>query len=142
MSGLNIDKLLVALENDKNESIMETTKSDIKTIKNDVLQELNLPRDKLKELHQKLNNYRYISDISELQSGCFLRWINLKNYDNIQLTRGAFLCDIDIVDDGINIIFKTPFGKHCSYKMNELLLFQKITDDEQVILSALKYLKK
>lgn len=142
MSRLNIDKLLVALENDKNESIMETTKSDIKTVKNNVLQELNLSRETLKEWHRKLDNYRYISDISELQSGCFLRWINLKNYDNLQLTRGAFLCDIDIVDDGINIIFKNPFGKHCSYKMNELLLFQRITDDEQVILSALKYLHK
>ena len=71
-----------------------------------------------------------------------MRWINLKNYDNLQLTRGAFLCDIDIVDDGINIIFKNLFGKHCTFKMNELLLFQKITDDEQVILSALKYLQK
>lgn len=142
MSRLNIDNLLNALENDKNESIMETTKSDIKTVKNNVLQELNLSREKLKDLHKKLTNYRYIGDISELQSGCFLRWINLKNYDNLQLTRGAFLCDIDIADDGINIIFKNLFGKHCTYKMNELLLFQKITDDEQVILSALKYLQK
>ena len=142
MSRLNVDKLLIALENDKNESIMETTRSDIKTIKNNVLQQLNLPRETLKELHRKLNNYRYISDISELQSGCFLRWINLKNYDNLQLTRGAFLCDIDITDDGINIIFKNLYGKHCTFKMNELLLFQKITDDEQVILSALKYLQK
>ncbi len=142
MSRLNIDKLLLALENEKNESIMETTKSNIKTIKNNVLQELNLPREILKDWHQKLDNYRYISDISELQSGCFLRWINLKNYDNLQLSRGAFLCDIDIVNDGINIIFKNLFGKHCTLKMNELLLFQKITDDEQVILSALKYLQK
>jgi hypothetical protein len=142
MSRLNIDKLLVALENEKNESIMETTKSDIKTIKNNVLQELNLSRETLKEWHLKLQNYRFISDISELQSGCYLRWVNLKNYDNLQLTRGSFLCDIDITDGGINIIFKTPYGRHCTYKMNELLLFQRITDDEQVILSALKYLHK
>ena len=68
--------------------------------------------------------------------------LDLKNYDNLQLTRGAFLCDIDISDDGINIICKNLFGRHCTFKMNEILLFQKISDDEQVILSALKYLQK
>ena len=50
MSGINIDKLLVALENEKNESIIETNKSDIKSIKNNVLQQLNLSREKIKRI--------------------------------------------------------------------------------------------
>ena len=140
MSRLNVDKLLKALDNDNNESIIETNKSDIKQIKNNVFQQLNLPKDKLKEYHLKLRDYRYVDDVSEIQSGCFFRWINLKNPENISLTRGAFLCDIGINNDGIHLIFKIPYGQHCQIRMDEVFLFQKLTEDEHVILSAMKFL--
>ena len=116
MSKLDIEQLTKAFNNDKNESIMETTKSDIKQIKNTVLQQLNIPRETLKIYHQKLNNYRFVDDISDLHSGNYLRWINLKNPENINLTKGSFLCDIEINEDGIHLIFKKSIWTTLSNK--------------------------
>jgi hypothetical protein len=137
-----MENLITALENNKNESIIETNKTDIKQIKNDVLQQLNISRETLKSYHKKLKDYRFVDDISDLQSGNYLRWINLSDPININLTKGSFLCDIEINGDGIHLIFKNPYGRHCQIRMDEVFLFQKITNEEQVILSALKYLQK
>ena len=58
----NIDKELLgqALENDDNQSLMNLDHAKIKCIKNDMLQKLQLPREKLKGLHNSLKNYRYV----------------------------------------------------------------------------------
>lgn len=140
MSKFNVERLLNALENEKNENIIDHNISDLKQLNNNVLQQLNLPREKLKELNKKLKNYRYVDDISELHSGYYYRWINLKDPANIKLTLGAYLCDIEINTDGIHIKFITHTKRHWQVRMDEILLFQRITDDENVILSALKYL--
>ena len=59
-----------------------------------MLQKLQLSRDDLKSLHKKLKDYRYCSDLTDLQSGNYLRWIPLKDPDNLNLTNGAYLCDV------------------------------------------------
>jgi len=46
------DDLFNALENETNSSIMNLTNSKIKDHKNNVLQQLQLPRDKLKHFHK------------------------------------------------------------------------------------------
>tara|TARA_Y100000589_G_C26629029_1_gene417272 strand:+ start:69 stop:482 length:414 start_codon:yes stop_codon:yes gene_type:complete len=137
-----MENLIDALENDKNESIMNTNLSNIKEIKNNVLQQLNISRESLKALHEKLKNYRFVDEISDLQSGNYVRWINLKNPEKLYLTRGAFLCDIEINNDGVHIIFRNPRGRYCQIRMDEVFLFQRLTDQEQVLLSAIKYLQK
>ena len=79
MSELNVNQLLNALENESNTSIMNLTSSKIKDIKNNMLQSLQLERKQLKIFHKKLKEYRYCSDMSDLQFGYYIRWIPLKN---------------------------------------------------------------
>ena len=69
MSDLEINNLLLALENESNSSIMNLTSSKIKTIKNNMLQRLGLERDELKKIHKKLKDYRYCSDMNDVQYG-------------------------------------------------------------------------
>ena len=59
MSELDVNNLLNALENESNASIMNLTSSKIKSMKNNILQKLQLDRETLKVFHKKLKGYRY-----------------------------------------------------------------------------------
>ena len=48
--------LMNALENESNASIMDLTSSKVKSQKNDILQQLQLPREKLKILGKSLDS--------------------------------------------------------------------------------------
>ena len=149
-----LDTLLTALENDKTNNIMKTSKSEIKEEKNDILQQLQLPRELLKEYHEKLKNYRYINNIDGLESGHYIRWINLKDIEKSQqspkhkqlyippINKGGYLCDIDVINDDVHLIMKSIYNRHFILKMSEVLVFKRLTDDEQIILSAMKYIQK
>jgi len=136
------ERLVTAIQNVKEESIVDTNLSEIKSVKNNVLQQLQLSREKLQDFHKRLQNYRYVDEITELNSGDYVRWIDLNNAANIKIASGAFVCDVEINSDGIHLKLKTITHRHIQLRMDEIFLFRKLTDDELVILSALKYLKQ
>ena len=142
MSELEIDKLLGALENETNASIMKLTNSKIKKYKNDALQRLQIRGEKLKIMHRKLKEYRYIGDLSGLQYGTYIRWIPLKDPTNIYLTNGGIIVDIDILKNGIHIKIKNNRNRIFQIKFDEVTIFQKLTLQEKVILSVLDHLDK
>ena len=108
MGDLDVNKLLNALENETNASIMKLNTSKIKSYKNTILQQLQLDRDILKSFHKKLKHYRYCDDFSDLQYGYYIRWIPLKNPDNLKLTNGGFIIDLKIIDNnGISMLDHT-----------------------------------
>ena len=83
MSELDINSLLKAVDNENNEHLLNLTNQIIKKQKNDILQKLQLKRETLKNFHKKLKNYRFVSELHEIQYGAYIRWINLKKNDNI-----------------------------------------------------------
>ena len=107
-----------------------------------MLQRLQLPRDKLKEFHKKLKKYRYCSDLKDIQFGFYIRWISLKNPEKIDLTNGGIVCDIKITEKGIYVVCKNRFNNIFQLKFDECLIFQKISQQEAVILKVLDYLVK
>ena len=139
---MNIELLEQALENDNNFSIINTNIQEIKTKKNDILQNLGLKKDDLKSFHSKLKNYRYIDEIKDFKYGANIRWINLKKIDNIKITNGASLCDIKITSNGLGLCLKTYNNTFFTIFLNENLIFQRISQEEDVILKAINYLSK
>jgi len=139
---MNIQLLQQALENDDNLNIINTNIQDIKNKKNEILQELGLKRDDLKSFHKKLNGYMYIDNISDLKYGRNIRWINLKQLDPIKITNGSILCDIKIGSKGIVLVLKGFNASFITLYFNENILFQKINDEEKIILKAVEYLEK
>ena len=137
---MDINNILSSLENENNESIMNLTSSKISDGKNNILQKLQLERNELKMFNKKLKQYRYVDEISDIQYGCYIRWISLKNPSNIKLTNGGLICDIIINDDDVNLRCKNNFNKFMEIKMNENIIFQKLTDQERTLLGALDYL--
>ena len=142
MGDLNIANLLNALENDSNSSIMNQTTRKIKDIKNNVLQRLQLSGKILKEFHKKLKKYRYFSDMHDLQFGYYIRWIPLKDPNNIKLTTGGIIIDIDIINDCIQIKVKNNQNRIFQIKFDEVMIFQKLSQQENVILTVLDYVVK
>lgn len=141
MSELDVEQLLQALDNDENESMIDLTTSKIKSIKNDMLQKLQLPRDTLKNYHKKLKDYRYVGELHEIRYGAYIRWINLKNIDNIRLTNGGIICDIQVTNTGLWIKCKNNMNRFFQLKLDECLIFQKLSDQERILLKALDYLQ-
>jgi len=142
MSKLNEEYLIKSLDNENNSGIENLSTRKIKTIKNDCLQQLQLPRDKLKELHAKLKEYRFVDDLTNIQYGRYIRWINLKNPENLYLTTGGVIIDIQLLEDGIYVLCKNFRNNRMKIKIDECFIFQKLTDQEKMILSALDYLEK
>lgn len=140
MNDVDNDYLIKALNNENNTNIENMTTRKIKSIKNDYLQQLQLPRDKLKEFHIKLKDYKYVDDLSDIQYGRYIRWVNLQNPEKIVLTSGGVIIDIKILSDGIYVLCKNFRNSRFQIKIDECFIFQRLTDQEHIILSALDYL--
>ena len=133
--------LVKALDNENNASIMNYNNRKIKSIKNDYLQKLLLSKEKLKEYHKKLKDYRYVDDLTDLQYGRYIRWINLNNPEKLDLTRGGMIIDIKILTNGIHIVCKNTYNHRFQIKLDECYIFQKLTDQEKILLLALDYVE-
>ncbi len=131
-----------AFENIKQESLLDTNIDEINNVKNRVLNQLQLSQEKIAEFSNKLDKYRYVDEITDLNSGDFIRWIDLNNPSSIKINNGAFICDIEINTDGVHIKLKTYTNRYIQIRMDEVFLFQKLSNDELIVLSALKFINQ
>ena len=130
-----------ALDNENNSSIMKLTHSQIMAEKNDVLQKLQLSSQALKDIHKKLKSYRYVEDVADINYGSYVRWIKLTDPDSVKLSNGGILIDIKITDSGLQLLCKNNMNRVMQIKLDECLVFQKLTEQEKIILSVLNHLK-
>ena len=150
---LDIDKLMNALENDNNESIVELDMKNISAIKNDLLQQLPITSEELKKLNKQLKSYRFVDNVKEINYGNYIRWIQLKKFINnnnnnnnnnnkIKLTNGGFICDMKVINNIVYIYCKNSMNMIFNLTLDDNIIFQKLNSQEQVILSAIKYINK
>ena len=137
---LNVDKLMIALDNNKNESIMNLTTAKIQEMIFKILKELHLDRELMINYFKKLKGYKYVDELNDLKYGGFIRWIPITDPDYLPLNQCGIICDIIISDDGIYIVCKNFMHRHYRFKMDECLIFQKLTSQELIILNALDHL--
>jgi hypothetical protein len=136
------DLLKKALDNEKNEVILKLDTEKVMKAKNDILEQLNFTKKDLKLIQKKLKNYRFIDDIKELHYGSYIRWISLKTPDNIRLTNGGIVCDMKEVNDDIRIVCKNNMNRLFQLKMSENIIFQKVSEQERILLHVMDYLHK
>ena len=149
MSGkkkeLDMQQLIKALDNDNNQSIVETELDyqKMNAAKNTILQQLQMPREALKKMHTQLKTYRYVETINELRYGGYIRWISLKNPAELKLTTGGIVVNIKVVqEDDVHIVCRNNQRRLFQIILNENIIFQKLNDQEQVLLAAMEYLNK
>ena len=137
---LDVEKLLGALDNESNESVVDLNWKDVHSLKNDMLQKLHLDRDSLKVMHRKLKLYRYVDELPDLRFGSYIRWIPLSGKNAGTLLPGGLVCEVK-TDDGVTIVCRNRQNRFFQTKLGECMIFQKLSDQEKVILSALEYLQ-
>ena len=133
-----------AIEDETNETLLGLTTVKIKELNLKVINELCLPKEDALGIMRKLNDYKYVDEMDDLKYGTYIRWIKLNDPDDLNLTKGAIFSDIKITEQGVNLICKN-FGdssKRFTIKMDECLIFRKLTNQEMVLLSALDHLSK
>lgn len=141
---MDVNKLLKALEDDSNETLFNFTTKTIREMTLKILKELQLSKQDTMNMFNKLKDYKYVDEMNDLKYGTFIRWIPIEDPANIHLTKGALFCEIKIKDDGVFCVCKN-FGfqpRHFQISMDKNLIFQKLTEQELVLLSALDHLSK
>ena len=139
-STLNIQELLSALDNEDHNNLLNTTYEKIAKDKNDILQQLQFTSKDLKIYHNKLKEYRYVDELNDLKYGQYIRWINIKNPENLKLTNGGFFLEIKMLDTGTHMMIKNNMNRIFQINMDQCIIFQKLSEQERIILLALKYL--
>ena len=141
---MDVNKLLKALDDDSNETLLNFTSDKIKEMNLNIIKELQLPRKNTIDIMNKLREYKYVDEMNELKYGAYIRWIPIEDPTNINLTKGALFCEMKITDDGVFCVCKN-YGytqRHFQLSMDKNLIFQRLTDQELVLLSALDHLSK
>ena len=133
---MDSNKLYEALGNEKNEYIINTTTEEIEIEKNNILEELPLSEDNYISLYEKLKNFKYCASAEQISIGCSVSWIPLYNNDNmITLKHGRVAKTYETQDD-VNILYFLA-GRMFTVRFSEIIIFQKITDQENTILKLI-----
>ena len=147
--NINVDELLKSIESDKLLSVSKLSYDKINTIKYNVLTRIGVEDGELESMLLKLSDYRYVEELQDIHHGAFVRYIPLTNkstkskQDNeIILKPGGFICDIKILGSGVQLLCRNHFRKMFQLRLDEVLLFQKLTKQEEIILSVFDYLNK
>jgi|694.fasta_scaffold02125_5 hypothetical protein len=140
-AAIDVVALEKALENENNTSISNLNTRKINAEKWRQLQQLGFKQAILEDYFHKLREYRYVDDLNGLLHGSYIRWIDLKNPENLSLARGGIICDIKIGQKGVQLLCKTHPNPALFYViMDEAVIFQRLSNQERIILSAMDYL--
>ena len=160
VDDINVDELLKSIESDKLLSISKLSYDKINTIKYNVLMRMGLEDDELESMLLKLSDYRYVEELQDIHHGAFIRYIPLvdtsknkskkrndrhvdeKQDNEVTLKPGGFICDVKILSSGVQLLCRSHFRKMFQLRLDEVILFQKLTKQEEVILSVFDYLHK
>jgi hypothetical protein len=141
---MDVNNLLKALDDKTTDNLLNFTTEKIRQMNLDILNELQLSKKETIDIYNKLKDYKYIDEMSDLKYGMFLRWIPIEDPTNLYLTKGSLFCEMKIKDEGVFCVCKN-FGfpaRHFQISMDKNLIFQKLTEQELVLLSALDHLAK
>ena len=145
--NMNIEDVLHSLDNDRNLSISKLTYDKINNMKYNMLERLGINDDELESMLHKLADYRYVEELQDIQHGAFIRYVPLTSKNGqkegeIVLKNGGFICEVKILGSGVHLLCRNHFRKIFQLKLDEVLIFQKLSNQEEIILSVFDYLAK
>jgi hypothetical protein len=162
-STLNIETILKTIENVDTDHLGNRSLSDISSEIFNSLKDIKIPDDVISEYCSKLSEYRLIDQLFQLQKGKHIRWIRIPSYlldSHVELdhskiktrafdksemprpllTNGGIVVDIKFTNAGTQILCKNK-DRFVQYKFDDCLTFQKLSDDEQLLLSCYEIVK-
>ena len=136
----DIAEIMTAANNQDNVHILNLTTKKIDMMKRNILTELRVSP--LSLFLKKLKQYRYVDNMNELKPGGFIRWIDIHDpTDELSLSGTAIFCESRITDRGVSIVYTNFFRKKkYEFLMEEAIIFQKLTHQEEVLLYVMNKL--
>ena len=131
-SKLDVDALLDSLESAKNDFLENQTIDSVAEHVFHSLKRLPIDHCVLSDYCKKLVGYRHVDELHILHRGKYVRWIRLE--DPQKMTQGGIVVDVKFGDLGVNIMVRTPYGRFIQYRFDQCLTYQKMTEEEQLIL--------
>lgn len=137
---------ILNVKEDSNERIFEQTMEDLNQIKRNVIYNLSDLDDVTKEIYiEKLEGYKYVNDLVDLAPDTYVRWIHINNNVDtkkyLKLNAGGKLLDIDFTEKGVVLrifLIRGRFRRVIKANFDNLMLFQKLTYDEKLIMEVMK----
>jgi len=130
---MDSNKLYEALGNEKNEHIITTNVEEIEIEKNKILEALPLSEHDYINFYEKLKNFKYCASSDHIVPGGIILWIPLHNEDNKLILKHGRVAKKYETQDDINILYFIG-GRLFTIKYSEIIIFQKITEQEKTIL--------
>ena len=130
-SNLDIEKLIDSLEDQRNDYLENKTTQEINQDIFNKVKFLELSLAKKKEYCDKLIGYHPIEQVYELHKGKHIRWIR-----NNKLTNGGIIVNIKFTDNGTQVLCMNSARKFIQIKIDECIIFQKLSETEQLIIMA------
>ena len=91
--------------------------------------------DNPEEIIRRLIGYRYVDEIHEVDRGKYTTYIRFTP-TGAKKAGGGFATRLKFTDRGVNVICRTPQKRCFEYCFNECVTFQKLTEQEQLVLMA------
>ena len=135
---MDVANLLKALDNDGNENIVDVTYEDIQKDKLEIINELDIDKKTKLDFLKKLKDYRFVEELDKLKYGIYIRYIPIHSPD--KLAGGGVVCDAKVTDTGVSLVCKNFKNQFFQVKVDDNILFQKLTSQEKIILDAFKML--
>ena len=135
LSSMDIEELLENAKDLDEENLEGKTMSDFMQEIHSVLSEVYLDREtEIKEMCDKLKDYRYIERICDLRPGRHIKWINMNSQGtSLKLTKGGTVIKVEILDNKTTVLCRNfRFFTRCV--LDNSLVFQKFTIEEQLLL--------
>jgi hypothetical protein len=149
LSTIHVDDLLDAIENSSIDYLENQT---LKTISRSIFEALrsaNVPEDKFERLYQELIGFRLVDKVCHLHKGMkVVKTLCIQNKEGEpvipeKLIYRGIVMKTDFRDSGTYILTKnTNNHRVLYYHFDQHLTFQKLSSDEQMILTALEYIDK
>jgi len=126
-----------AVVNEENENITSHTYASLEKCKRDIIAELFGCPDEQASILVKLEDYRHVDELPEFRPGCHVRWIRTTDGSTARLTNGGFLLDVSLRENGVHIRCRNGCNRIFQIRIDDVFVFQKLTDQERVILSMI-----
>lgn len=131
---IDVDAILEAMNRTDTSDLGNKSLSDLCKEIYEVLLQIDIDHHERSELCKKLVEYRLVDEIYKLHKGKHVRWIREQS-DKPYLTNGGIVVDIKFLDNGVHVVCKNK-NRFIQYKFDDCITFQKLSADEQLILSC------
>lgn len=120
--------------------IQMLSKNIIEKRKKQILEDVLYDENELDLYLEKLELYRFVDEIDEINLGSYIRWFNIKTVELSKLTNGGFIIDIKYQNNNIILVCKNTMNRIFSLKLEECIIFQKLSKQEELIIEILDYI--